>query len=76
MKRHPTGVIPVLLNDVIFALHAVFACVITIIQCFIYEVKYYFSFKIIHKFQNAFCKFHSEEHNLSQNLPKVFYLVS
>jgi len=37
MKRHPTGVIPVLLNDVIFALHAVFACVITIIQCFIYE---------------------------------------
>ena len=38
MKRHPTGVIPVLLNDVIFALHAVFACVVTIIQCFIYEV--------------------------------------
>ena len=54
MKRHPTGVIPVLLNDVIFALHAVFACVVTIIQCFIYEVKYYFSFKIIHKFQNTF----------------------
>ena len=26
-----------LLNDVIFALHAVFACVVTIIQCFIYE---------------------------------------
>ena len=37
MKRYPTGVIPVLLNDVIFALHAVFSCVVAIFQCFIYE---------------------------------------
>jgi len=36
-SRHPTGVNPVQLNDVIFSLHAVFACIITIIQCIIYE---------------------------------------
>lgn len=29
--------IPVLLNDVVFALHALFACLITAFQCFIYE---------------------------------------
>jgi len=36
-SRHPTGVNPVQLNDVIFSLHAVFACVVTIFQCFAYE---------------------------------------
>jgi len=36
-SRHPTGVNPVQLNDVIFSLHAVFACVVTIFQCFVYE---------------------------------------
>lgn len=36
-SRHPTGVNPVQLNDVIFSIHAVFACAITIFQCFIYE---------------------------------------
>lgn len=36
-SRYPTGVNPVLLNDVVFALHAVFATSITIYQCFTYE---------------------------------------
>lgn len=36
-SRHPTGLNPVQLNDVIFSLHAVFACVVTITQCFLYE---------------------------------------
>lgn len=34
---HPTGVIPVEVNDVVFAVHAVFATAVTIGQCFIYE---------------------------------------
>ena len=36
--RYPMGVIPVQANDVFFPLHAVFACAVTIIQCFMYEV--------------------------------------
>ncbi|XP_017102180.2 cystinosin [Drosophila bipectinata] len=36
-ERHPRGLNPVLLNDVVFSLHAMFATCITIIQCFIYE---------------------------------------
>ncbi|XP_036323473.1 cystinosin homolog, partial [Rhagoletis pomonella] len=36
-SRHPRGLNPVLLNDVVFALHAVFATILTIIQCLIYE---------------------------------------
>jgi len=36
-SRHQTGVNPVQLNDVIFSLHAVFACIVTIFQCAIYE---------------------------------------
>ncbi|XP_004533588.1 cystinosin homolog isoform X1 [Ceratitis capitata] len=36
-SRHPRGLNPVLLNDVVFGLHAMFATIITIIQCFIYE---------------------------------------
>jgi len=34
---HPTGVIPVEVNDVVFAVHAVFATAVTIGQCFIYD---------------------------------------
>lgn len=34
---HPTGVIPVEVNDVVFAVHATFATVVAIGQCFIYE---------------------------------------
>ncbi|OWF56316.1 cystinosin-like isoform X2 [Mizuhopecten yessoensis] len=34
---HPRGINPVQLNDVIFALHAVFVTLITICQCCIYE---------------------------------------
>ena len=37
-KQHPTGINPVQTNDVVFSLHAVFACLVTIAQCFIYEV--------------------------------------
>ncbi|KAB7495043.1 Cystinosin-like protein [Armadillidium nasatum] len=36
-KRHPYGVNPVQLNDVIFSIHAFFACIIQVIQCIIYE---------------------------------------
>uniref|UniRef100_A0A1A9ZL98 Cystinosin homolog n=1 Tax=Glossina pallidipes TaxID=7398 RepID=A0A1A9ZL98_GLOPL len=36
-KRHPRGLNPVLLNDVVFSLHAAFATIITIAQCLIYE---------------------------------------
>lgn len=35
--RYPRGVNPVQVNDIVFAVHAAVACVITIIQCFIYE---------------------------------------
>ncbi|XP_033736970.1 cystinosin-like [Pecten maximus] len=34
---HPRGINPVQLNDVIFALHAVFVTIITICQCCVYE---------------------------------------
>ena len=37
--KNDTQLIPVKVNDVVFGLHAVFACIVTIIQCFIYEVK-------------------------------------
>ena len=33
-----TQLIPVKINDVVFGLHAVFACVVTILQCVFYEV--------------------------------------
>ncbi|XP_076663786.1 lysosomal cystine transporter cystinosin isoform X2 [Andrena cerasifolii] len=36
-RRSPKGLNPVQVNDIFFSLHAVFATVITIIQCFIYE---------------------------------------
>ncbi|XP_073951714.1 lysosomal cystine transporter cystinosin isoform X2 [Choristoneura fumiferana] len=35
--RHPRSLNPVQLNDVFFSLHAVFATIVTIIQCFAYE---------------------------------------
>ena len=35
---HPRGINPVQLNDVIFTLHAIVITLITISQCFIYEV--------------------------------------
>ncbi|XP_059052510.1 cystinosin homolog isoform X2 [Achroia grisella] len=36
-SRHPRGLNPVQLNDVFFSLHAAFATLITITQCFLYE---------------------------------------
>lgn len=36
-QRHPYGVNPVQLNDVIFSIHAFFACVVQVVQCLIYE---------------------------------------
>uniref|UniRef100_A0A915PW34 Cystinosin n=1 Tax=Setaria digitata TaxID=48799 RepID=A0A915PW34_9BILA len=36
-QSHPYSLIPVLLNDVVFATHALFACLITALQCFLYE---------------------------------------
>ncbi|CAF1042297.1 unnamed protein product [Rotaria sordida] len=35
--KHPHGVLPVLLNDVLFSVHAVFACLITVVQCVFFE---------------------------------------
>ncbi|VDK83792.1 unnamed protein product [Litomosoides sigmodontis] len=35
--NRPHSSIPVLLNDVVFALHALLACIITAFQCFFYE---------------------------------------
>lgn len=37
-ERFPRGLNPVLINDVVFALHAMAATALTICQCFIYEV--------------------------------------
>jgi len=36
-RRHPRGLNPVQLNDIVFAVHATFATVITILQCCCYE---------------------------------------
>lgn len=36
-ERHPMGLNPVLINDVVFALHAVVATLVTIVQCTLYE---------------------------------------
>merc|ERR1719334_1676194 len=36
-EEHDTQNVPVKVNDVVFGLHAVFACIVTIVQCFIYE---------------------------------------
>lgn len=37
MRRFPTGLNPVQVNDIVFSLHASVATLITIIQCFFYE---------------------------------------
>ncbi|XP_033222103.1 cystinosin homolog isoform X2 [Belonocnema kinseyi] len=37
-SRYPKGLNPVKENDIFFSLHAFFATVITILQCFIYEI--------------------------------------
>ncbi|XP_058116580.1 cystinosin homolog [Anopheles coustani] len=37
LRRNPRGLIPVLVNDVAFSLHAVFATTLIIVQCFFYE---------------------------------------
>ncbi|CAJ0608557.1 unnamed protein product [Cylicocyclus nassatus] len=37
LKEHPRSPIPVLLNDVVFAIHALTACIITAAQCFFLE---------------------------------------
>lgn len=50
MSQHPRGINPVQLNDVIFTLHAVFVTIITIIQCFIYDV----SFRCLNKYEETF----------------------
>jgi len=36
--RYPLGLNPVMLNDVVFSLHAMFATTITILQCCFYQV--------------------------------------
>lgn len=36
--RNPRGLNPVQLNDIFFSIHAVFATIITVAQCFFYEV--------------------------------------
>ncbi|KAM0733695.1 Cystinosin-like protein [Formica fusca] len=37
-NRYPKGLNPVQINDIFFSLHAVFATIVTIGQCFIYEI--------------------------------------
>lgn len=37
-NRYPKGLNPVQNNDIFFSLHAVFATIVTVGQCFIYEV--------------------------------------
>lgn len=36
-ELHPTGIIPVELNDIVFGLHAALATFVTVVQCCIYE---------------------------------------
>jgi len=38
IRRHPAGVNPVQLNDVVFSIHAFLATAFTIFQCFILKV--------------------------------------
>lgn len=37
--RHPTGVLPVEMNDIVFGLHATLATFVTVLQCCFYERK-------------------------------------
>lgn len=41
-NRNPRGLNPVLINDVVFSLHAMLATSVTIYQCFVYEVCFFF----------------------------------
>lgn len=43
--KHPRSQNPIELNDVVFGVHAVFATLVVIIQCFIYEVGFLGYFK-------------------------------
>ncbi|XP_018011970.1 cystinosin homolog isoform X1 [Hyalella azteca] len=36
-QRHPFGVNPVQLNDVIFSIHAFFACLVQVVQCLLFD---------------------------------------
>ncbi|KAK8786332.1 hypothetical protein V5799_023889 [Amblyomma americanum] len=38
-ERHPTGVLPVEMNDIVFGLHASLATFVTVLQCCFYERK-------------------------------------
>lgn len=38
MAEDPAAELPVQLNDVVFTLHALFACTIVVIQCLLYDV--------------------------------------
>lgn len=40
LNENPRAQIPVLFNDVFFAIHAFGACVVTAVQCLIYDVSY------------------------------------
>lgn len=60
MSQHPRGINPVQLNDVIFTLHAVFVTIITIIQCFIYDV----SFRCLNIYEEMFKFSHVMEKNI------------
>lgn len=51
-KRHPRGLNPVLLNDVVFSLHAAFATIITIAQCLIYEVSNFLSYRYYYMYSS------------------------
>ena len=47
---HPRGINPVQLNDVIFTLHAILITILTISQCFIYEVSIMVSYQGVGEF--------------------------
>lgn len=46
-RKHPRSQNPIELNDVVFGVHAMFATIIVIVQCFIYEVGIIESLQII-----------------------------
>lgn len=67
--RYPRSLNPVLLNDVIFSLHATFATFITIFQCFIYEVRSASDLTNIYCLFTQFCSFCRAIINESLDLP-------
>ena len=52
-EKHPYGVNPVLLNDVVFSLHAVLLCSITILQTLIYDVSISHRY-IYHRYKTSY----------------------